>query len=214
MRCSINLSLHSRARFLSPALLALACSLLSSCSQEMASQPKYLPLAPSSFFADGRSARPLVKGVVPRGSLAQEALAIPPNSNDFPIPVTRDLLLRGRERYNIFCSECHGITGDGNGIIALRGFRHPPSYHIDRLRQAPTGHFYDVMTNGFGAMQDYSAQVPPRDRLAIIAFIRALQFSQHAPATALSSADRDALSHAADAPPADSSTPADKDPHE
>jgi mono/diheme cytochrome c family protein len=156
----------------------------------MAYQPKYKTLAASSFFEDGRSARPLVKGVVARGSLADEALAIPPYSNAFPIPITRDLIERGHERYNIFCSECHGLTGDGNGIVALRGLRHPPSYHIDRLRQTPAGHFYDAMTNGFGAMQDYSAQVSPRDRLAIIAYIRALQLSQGAPVSMLSATDR------------------------
>jgi mono/diheme cytochrome c family protein len=198
------------------AFLAIACGLLAACSQEMAYQPKYKTLAPSSFFEDGRSARPLVKGVVARGSLADEALAIPPDSNAFPIPVTRDMIERGHERYNIFCAECHGLTGDGNGIVALRGLRHPPSYHIDRLRLSPAGHFYDVMTNGFGAMQDYSAQISPRDRLAIIAYIRALQLSQGAPVSILSGADRAQLTQVpAGAPMAEPmAQPTTKEPNE
>jgi Cytochrome C oxidase, cbb3-type, subunit III len=159
----------------------------------MAEQPKYLPLTPSTFFADGRSARPLVAGTVPHGSIADDYLAVPKGSNDFPFTLTREVLERGQQRYNIYCTPCHGLTGDGNGMVVQRGFRHPPSYHIDRLRAAPVGHFYDVITNGFGAMQDYSAQIPPHDRWAIIAYIRALQLSQHAPAAGLSADDRQRL---------------------
>ncbi|HEX9115694.1 MAG TPA: cytochrome c, partial [Anaerolineae bacterium] len=103
--------------------------------------------------------------------------------NVMPFPVTREVLERGRERFNIYCAPCHSRTGDGNGMIVQRGYRRPPSYHIDRLRQAPLGHFFDVITNGFGAMPDYAAQVPPADRWAIIAYIRALQLSQAAPAS-------------------------------
>jgi mono/diheme cytochrome c family protein len=179
----------------------LAAASLAGCTQQMANQPKYLPQAPSSFFNDGRAARPLVEGTVARGSLIDESLEIAPNSNTFPIPVTPELLARGQERFNIFCAECHGALGDGNGIIADRGVRHPPSYHIDRLRQAPVGHFYDVITNGFGIMNDYAAQVPPRDRLAIIAYIRALQLSQSVPAAALSPAQREKLASASPAQP-------------
>jgi mono/diheme cytochrome c family protein len=196
-RCRISLSPHPVLRSgrrlpLAVLLAVLACG-LAGCTQQMANQPKYTPLEPSSFFPDGRSARPLVPGTVPRGTLARDALAIPPNSNVFPIPVTPALLERGRQRFAIFCSPCHGLLGDGNGIVAMRGVRHPPSYFIDRLRNAPVGHFYDVISNGFGAMQDYAAQVPPHDRLAIIAYIRALQLSQHAPVSEISAADRQKL---------------------
>lgn len=159
----------------------------------MASQPKHLALSPAAFFDDGRSERPLVEGTVARGSLEQDALALPKDSNAFPLPLTQELLDRGAERYNIFCSVCHGKLGDGNGMVVQRGFRRPPSYHIDRLRQAPNGYFYDVITNGFGAMPDYAAQIPPRDRWAIIAYLRALQFSQHAPASELPAPVRENL---------------------
>lgn len=160
------------------AALCLLC--VSGCRQDMADQPKYNPLAPSTFFADGRSERPLVEHTVPRGAIEDDALVIPKDSNNFPLPVTKELLDRGRDRYQIFCTPCHGLQGDGNGMVAVRGMKHPPSYHIDRLRQAPVGYFYDVVTNGFGAMYSYSAQIPPRDRWAIIAYVRALQLSRDA----------------------------------
>lgn len=160
--------------------------LLAGCQPAMDRQPKYLPLSPSTFFADGRSARPLVAGTVAHGSIDNDALDLPPESNSFPFSLTQAVMERGRQRYDVFCSECHGLTGDGNGIIAQRGLRHPPALYIDRLRQSPTGHYYDVITHGFGAMQDYSSQIPPRDRWCIIAYIRALQLSQHAEAAHLS----------------------------
>jgi len=159
----------------------------------MARQPKQRPLSPTDFFGDGRSERALVDGTVARGSIEQDALAIPKDSDAFPLAVTPELLARGRERFDIYCSVCHGKLGDGNGMVAQRGFRHPPTYHSERLRQAPVGHFYDVMTNGFGAMPDYSAQIPPRDRWAIIAYIRALQLSQNAPASELPAEMREKL---------------------
>jgi hypothetical protein len=162
------------------------CLMLAGCQPEMDRQPKYLPLSPSTFFADGRAGRPLVDGTVAHGSIDRDSMDLPSDSNNFPFALTQAVMERGQQRYNIFCSECHGLTGDGNGIIAQRGVRHPPSYHIDRLRQSPTGHFYDVITHGFGAMQDYSSQIPPRDRWCIIAYIRALQLSQHAEAAQLS----------------------------
>ncbi len=167
--------------------------LLAGCSQQMAQQPKYAPLSASSFFEDGRSARPLVRGTVPRGQLALDSLSASKDARAFPFPVTREVLERGRERFDIFCSVCHGRLGDGNGMIPQRGFRHPPSYHIDRLRQAPLGHFYDVISHGFGAMPDYATQIPPRDRWAIIAYIRVLQFSQNAPVAELPPQDRERL---------------------
>lgn len=163
----------------------LACFLAAAGCQDMNHQPKARPLSPSDFFEDGKSERPFVENTVARGSIANDALVVPKDSNEFPLPVTKELLERGRQRFDIFCSPCHGLQGDGNGMIAIRGFRHPTTYHQDRLRQAPVGHFYDVITNGFGAMPDYAAQVPPRDRWAIIAYIRALQYSRNAPATEL-----------------------------
>lgn len=151
----------------------------------MASQPKHRALSPAGFFEDGRSERPLVEGTVPRGALERDSLGASKDSNVFPLPLTAALVDRGAERYGIFCSVCHGNVGDGNGMVVQRGFRRPPSYHIDRLRQAPHGYFYDVITNGFGVMPDYAAQIPPDDRWAIIAYIRALQLSQHVPASEL-----------------------------
>jgi hypothetical protein len=167
------------------AVLLVVLLLFAGCRQDMASQPKKLPLASAVFFGDGRSERPLVEGTVYRGELEDDALAVDKDSRVFPLAVTPQLLQRGRERFNIFCTPCHGLDGDGNGMVAERGFRHPTSYHTDRLRQAPVGHFYDVITNGFGAMSDYAAQVPPRDRWAIIAYIRALQLSKNAPVSEL-----------------------------
>ncbi len=156
--------------------------LLAGCSlkQDMAQQPKNRPLSPSDFFTDGRSARPLVENTVPRGALVLEALTVRKDSNAFPLPLTMELLDRGENRYKIFCSPCHGLQGDGNGMIAMRGMKHPPSYHQDRLRQVPNGYIYDVITNGFGAMFGYSAQVAPGDRWAIVAYLRALQLSRNA----------------------------------
>jgi len=158
-------------------LFAGGCEYL---KQDMANQPKNRPLAPSSFFEDGRSERPLVENTVARGSLANDELFVPKDSNSFPLPVNLALLERGEERYKIFCSPCHGLQGDGNGMVAMRGMKPPPTYHQDRLRLAPNGYFYDNITNGFGQMLGYSAQIPPRDRWAIIAYIRALQLSRNA----------------------------------
>ena len=167
--------------------------------QDMATQPKNLPLTPSSFFADGRSERPLLDNTVPRGSLAEDALAIPKDSNAFPLPVNQELVERGQERFKIFCAPCHGLQGDGNGMIAMRGMKHPPSFHQDRLRQATNGYLYDVITNGFGAMYGYSAQVPPRDRWAIIAYERALQLSRDAKGTDLPAELREKLNQSGSA---------------
>jgi mono/diheme cytochrome c family protein len=159
----------------------------------MADQPKNRPLSPSPFFEDGRSERPLIENTVARGSIAQDDLFVPKESNAFPLPVTADLLERGRERYKIFCTPCHGIQGDGNGMVSMRGMKHPPSYHDARLRQVPNGYLYDVITNGFGGMLSYSQQIPPADRWAIVAYVRALQLSRNAPASDLPPALRDKL---------------------
>ena len=165
-------------------LLLSAFFLLTSCRQKMANQPKYDPLEPSDFFADGMSARPRIAGTVARGEASITGFLATGKINGqdgdgFPMPVTLDVMNRGQERFNIYCSECHGRLGDGNGMIPSRGYRRPPSYHTDTLRAAKTGHFFDVMTNGFGAMPSYAAQVPVNDRWAIIAYIRALQLSEH-----------------------------------
>lgn len=151
----------------------------------MADQPKYQPLQASTFFEDGRASRPRVPGTVARGQLrADEALYTGSTGgklvDTFPFPVTPAVLQRGRERYNIFCAPCHDQVGTGRGMIVQRGFQPPPSFHIERLREAPVGYFFTVITNGFGAMYDYADRIPPRDRWAIIAYIRALQLSQHA----------------------------------
>jgi hypothetical protein len=130
---------------------------------------------------------------VARGSFANDELFVPKESNNFPLPVNLELLERGQGRYEIFCTPCHGLQGDGNGMVALRGMKRPPSYHQDRLRQATNGYIYDVMTNGFGQMLGYSAQIPPRDRWAIVAYIRALQLSRNANAADLPAELREKL---------------------
>ncbi len=163
----------------SPALALLALSALAGCDQDMADQPRYNPLEPAGQFADGMSARTPVDGAVARDA------DLSPVPQAFPYPVTLGLLQRGRQRFDIFCSPCHGRTGDGDGMIVQRGFPAPPSYHQDALRNAPDRHFYDVITNGYGAMYSYAARVPPADRWAIVAYIRALQYSRHAPAADL-----------------------------
>ena len=167
------------------ALIVVIAVVTSGCRRDMQDQPKYIPLRASSFFADDRSARPLVQGTVARGHLNDDTLLETGKLGDndatvFPFAVDARVLSRGRERYDIYCSPCHGRTGAGDGMIVRRGFRRPPSYHDDRLRNAAVGHFVDVMTNGFGAMLDYRQQVEPRDRWAIAAYIRALQLSEHA----------------------------------
>jgi mono/diheme cytochrome c family protein len=151
----------------------------------MRDQPRYEPLEASEFFADGMSARPLVSGTVARGQLhADEPFYTGKADGEFvteiPLQLDRDLLERGQERFNIYCAVCHAPTGEGDGMIVQRGFRKPPSYHIERLQNAPAGHFFDVMTNGFGAMPSYRVQVAPRDRWAIVAYIRVLQLSRNA----------------------------------
>lgn len=165
-------------------LVFLGASSLAGCNytlrQDMANQPRQNTLSPSDVFADGRSERQLIENTVARGSVEDDSLFVPKDSNAFPLPVTLELLQRGQERYNIFCTPCHGSQGNGLGMVAIRGMKHPPSYHQDRLRQEPNGYIYDVVTNGFGAMYGYSAQIPPRDRWAIIAYVRALQLSRNA----------------------------------
>jgi mono/diheme cytochrome c family protein len=165
-------------------LLTISLLLSSACRQKMSNQPKYDPLEPSDFFSDGMSARPRIPGTVARGELAIDGFLATgkignADGDSFPFPITADVMNRGQERFNIYCSPCHGRGGDGNGMIPSRGLRHPPSFHTDALRNAKTGHFFDVMTNGFGAMPTYAPQIPVNDRWAIIAYIRALQLSRN-----------------------------------
>jgi mono/diheme cytochrome c family protein len=177
----------------------LAAGLLSAgCRQDMHDQPRFKPYAKSDFFADKRSARPLVDGTVARGHLREDAVLYTGKeagkpADAFPFPVTADVMARGRERFDIFCSPCHGRTGAGDGMIVRRGYRKPPTFHQDRLRQAAPGYTYDVITNGFGAMPDYAQQIQVRDRWAIVAYITALQRSQHAAADRLPAEARAAL---------------------
>ena len=176
----------------------LALLALSACRQDMADQPRYGPLAPSDFFADGRSARPLVPGTVARGQLRDDELFYTGKSGkafakELPFPVTLQVLERGRERFNIYCTPCHDRIGSGNGMVVQRGLRRPPSYHIDRLREAPVGYFYDIITNGFGAMPDYAERIVPRDRWAIVAYVRTLRLSQHVTLDEVSPAERERL---------------------
>lgn len=176
----------------------------------MHDQPRFEPLEKNPLFADGRSVRPQVPGTIARGQLREDVhmfvgrspkkktdeLLFPVTETEleqalariagetladtFPLPITGEIVQHGRERFEVFCSPCHGRLGEANGIVVQRGFRPPPSYHIDRLREAPVGHFFDVITRGIGAMEDFSDRVPVRDRWAIASYIRVLQFSRHA----------------------------------
>ena len=167
-------------------LAALALLILcAGCRLDMHVQPRYNPYDPSDFFGDGQSARLPVAGTFPRGEMTsgpQELLFTGKVngqiSDVFPYAVTQEMVERGRQRYNVFCSPCHGYSGDGDGMIVQRGFRHPPSFHEDRMATASAGHYFDVISNGFGVMYPYGYRVPPRDRWAIIAYIRALQLSR------------------------------------
>jgi mono/diheme cytochrome c family protein len=168
----------------------LAVLMLVGCRQDMHDQPRFKPFAKNDFYTDLRSARPLIEGTVARGHLHEETyfytgtVGNSSTPGDYmPFPVTEEVLDRGRLRFNTYCAPCHSRLGDGNGIVPAHGFpRKPSSYHIERLRKAPLGSFYGVITHGFGIMPDYSAQVSPKDRWAIVAYIRALQLSQNATA--------------------------------
>src|SRR5580700_12212745 len=177
---------HAVRDFLTLGLLLATVGLLPACRIDMHVQPRQNPLSRSDFFADQRSERPPVEGTVARGQLHEDTYfytgKADNNPGDYmPFPVTKEVLDRGRERYNIYCAPCHSRVGDGNGFIPSRGFaRKPPSFHIERLQKSPLGYFYDVITNGFGIMADYASQIPPEDRWKIVAYIRALQLSQNA----------------------------------
>ena len=175
-----------------------AALVLSGCRQDMHDQPKYIPLRESTFFTDARSARPLLEGTIARGHLHDDELLYGGKVNGrdatmFPFRVDAAVMARGRERFDIHCAPCHGRTGQGDGMVVRRGYRRPPSYHDDRLRNVAVGHFIDVMANGFGAMPDYADQVGARDRWAIAAYIRALQLSEHATLADVPERERGAL---------------------
>ncbi|MGH9803733.1 MAG: c-type cytochrome [Candidatus Acidiferrales bacterium] len=180
---TLTTELRGLARASALALAALL--LLAGCRQEMYDQPRGKPHQPSDFFADGRTDRQPVAGTIARGQLRDDPHLYTGKVggqlvSTFPFPVTREVLERGRERFNIYCTPCHDRVGNGNGMIVRRGFRPPPSLHEDRLRDAPVGHHFDVITNGLGSMPDYAAQISVRDRWAIVAYLRALQLSQRA----------------------------------
>ena len=190
-------------------LIVTSCLLAAGCGVrfDMQDQPRYKAYKKSEFFGDGRSSRDYPAGTVARGLLKENkalytgkidnpnpnaqvetttnaqgntiVTSFPNSIDEFPVPVTRELIDRGQERYNIYCVVCHGTSGKGDGMIVRRGFSPPPTYHDDRLRNAPVGHFFDVITNGWGKMNSYAAQVPVHDRWAIVAYIRALQISQN-----------------------------------
>jgi len=177
------------------------------CRYDMQDQPRYKAFKKSEFFSDDKAMRDLPEGTVARGFLREnkafytgkkenaETIApaettidatgntlvasFPDAIEEFPLPVTKELLDRGEQRYKVFCIVCHGPVGNGDGMVVRRGFSKPPTYHDDRLRNAPVGHFYDVMTNGWGKMNSYASQIPPADRWAIVAYIRTLQISQN-----------------------------------
>ena len=158
---------------------------LGACRQEMYDQARYKPLGESNFYSDRRASRPLPEGTVARGWLRADPKLYEGKdgrglATALPMPLTRELLARGRERFNIYCAPCHDRTGDGRGMVVRRGYQSPPSLHIERLRDAPVGHFFDVMTNGLGAMPDYASQIPVEDRWAISAYVKALQLSRNA----------------------------------
>ncbi len=196
----------SRNRLRNCLLPIALCLLAAGCRYDMQDQPRYKAYKHSDFFADGRASRNLPEGTVARGYLHDNKAfytgkidnpnlnaavetttdasgntlvsSFPNDIDEFPVPVTKELIDRGQERFNIYCIVCHGPLGNGDGMIVRRGFPKPPTYHDDRLRNAPVGHFFDVITNGWGKMNSYAAQVAPADRWAIIAYIRALQLSQ------------------------------------
>ena len=186
----------SRTASIAAAAALVVC--LSGCRLDMHEQPRYNPLAKTDFFGDGRASRPVVPGTVARGQLRLDEHLYTGKVNGqlattFPFPITKQDLARGRERFNIYCTPCHDAAGTGHGMIVLRGFPPPPSYHIQRLREAPVGHFYDVITNGLGNMYGYDSRIKPEDRWRIVAYVRALQLSQSATLADVPAAERDRL---------------------
>jgi mono/diheme cytochrome c family protein len=195
-------SMHTAARAAGLALLALLAA--AGCRQDMHDQPKYQPLEESHFFKDGRASRPRVPGTVARGRRDDDLLLVTGKADGklsevFPEPVTKATLQRGHQRFDVYCSPCHDRAGTGRGMIVMRGYKQPTSFHDERLRGMPPGYFFDVITNGFGVMPSYAAQVPVADRWAIAAYIRALQLSQHATIAEVPADQRAALESGAPA---------------
>ena len=162
-----------------------ALSLLAGCRQDMQDQPKFVPQRGTTFFADGRSVRPQVANTVARSQMHENeyfytGLVNGKEGDGFPMALTPEVMERGQERFNIYCTPCHSRVGNGAGMIVQRGYRPAGDFHTDRLRNAPLGHFFSVMTHGYGAMPDYAAQLTPEDRWAVVAYVRALQLSQDA----------------------------------
>jgi mono/diheme cytochrome c family protein len=195
-----------RVRLAIPLGLLFLASASASCRMDMQDPPRYEPDAASSFFPDGRANRPAVAGAVSRGSFhentaertgldaAGQPVAV------LPVQLDAALLERGRQRYDIYCSPCHSRVGDGDGMIVQRGYRRPTSFHDERLRNSPVGHFFDAITRGFGVMPSYASQIPVADRWAIVAYVRALQLSQNFPAAELPPPERARLDAAAQEP--------------
>lgn len=185
----------NRKRLTAAAVAFLAVA-LGACRQDMHDQPKYEAYEASVFFPDETSARPIPDGTVARGQLLEDSPLYSGFGADeqpvtrIPLPVDERTLLAGRVKYDSFCAPCHDRVGTGQGMVVRRGFKQPPSLHIERLRQESAGYFFDVISNGFGQMPSYSAQIAPEDRWAVVAYVRALQLSQHAPMAALSAEER------------------------
>jgi mono/diheme cytochrome c family protein len=177
-----------------------AATMLAGCRQDMQDQPKFIPQRGTDFYADGRSARPQVENTVARGQLHEDSyfytgLQNGKEGDALPFPATLEVLERGQERYNIYCTPCHSRVGNGVGMIVQRGYSKAGDFHTARLQAAPLGHFFNVITNGYGSMPDYSAQLQPQDRWAVVAYIRALQLSQNAkPSDVASGAQVESLS--------------------
>jgi mono/diheme cytochrome c family protein len=213
MKLRNNSTDYADKRVLLVALFAVA-SFVGGCRQDMHDAPRYEAFEANSTFADNRASRTAPAGTVARGWLRDDEalytgkLAGQP-VDEFPFAIGRAELLRGQERFNIYCTPCHGKLGDGNGMVVQRGLRQAASYHQDRLRQEKLGYFYDVITNGFGAMQGYAEQIPVRDRWLIVAYVRTLQLSQHASVNEVPADQRGTLDAApATTPAAGAETPA------
>jgi mono/diheme cytochrome c family protein len=215
LRCQ-KLTIDRSFRALALVGVAAAAFVNMGCRQDMHDQPRYKTLGYTNFFQDGRESRPIPPNAVALGYLDQneafyQGKEVGVDIDYFPIPVTAELIERGHVRFDIYCSPCHGRVGNGLGMIVRRGLKQPPSYHIERLRNAPVGHFYDVITNGYGAMLNYAAQIQPRDRWAIISYIRALQYSQNATVAELPADIQAKLPAVGSAPNASPQVPANPD---
>ena len=196
-RCERHGLLYSRFS-LGWLCVAVACVTSGSCKPQMGDQPKYEAYEASDFFPDGAAMRPLPVHTVARGQLHADEVFFTGMRNgklvaEIPGRITTAMIERGRERFNIHCAVCHGFTGTGDGMIVQRGFPLPPSFHSERLRAAPAGHFFDVMTRGYGVMYPYVSRVSPEDRWAIVAYVRAIQLSQNATLADVPEAERGKL---------------------